>query len=189
MAHLGEGGMQANTGEHAQHQAPYFGFRDLIFVAIAAVVAVLVVQLGYHTWADGNNTEMTKAQGEELAAWLTEQGNKRAEGQDTDVSACNRSDGKWIDCREALIAPGGPFEKLTNVFSKDNVLFSPVCDRTQLNTHGSIMVEKGLPKPPDGASLIYSPIADDEPLSENLALRISICGRGFSTIHIAEFKF
>ena len=181
--------MQANTGENAQSQAPYFGFRDLIFVVIAIVVAFFVVQLGYHTWNEGNNTELTKAQGEQLAAWLTEQGVKREEGKESDLPACSRGDSKWIDCREAIVAPGGPLEKITNVFSKDNLLFASVCDRSQLNTNGSIMIEKGLPKPPDGASLIYSPLADDEPMSENLSLRVSVCGRAFSTIHIAEFKF
>ena len=191
MAILGEGGMQANTGDNPSQdqQAPYFGLSDLIFVVVAIVVAAVVAQLGYHTWQDGNYTEMTKAQGEELSAWLTEQGSKRAEGQDTSVPACNRGDGKWSDCRDALVAAGGPLEKLANVFGKDNLLFAPACDRTQLNTHGSIMVEKGLPKPPDGASLIYSPIADDEPMSEVLSLRVSVCGRGFATIHVAEFKF
>lgn len=183
--------MQANTAEHPPQgqQQPYFGARDLVFVVIAIVVAALVAQLGYRTWVDGQNTESTKAQGEAFAAWLTEEGNKRAAGEATTLAACARGEGKWSECRDAMVAPGGPFEKLTNVFSKDNVLFSPVCDRTQLNTHGAIMVEKGLPKPPDGASLIYSAIADDEPLAEPLSLRISICGRGFSTIHIAELKF
>ena len=183
--------MQADTGQHSNDnhpQEPYFGFRDLVFVVIAIVVAALVIQLGYRTWADGQNTEATKMQGEELAAWLTEQGNKLAAGEQIELAACGRGEGKWADCRDALIAPGGPFEKLRNVFKKDNLLFSPACDRTQLNTHGAIMVEKGLPKPPDGASLIYRPLPDDEPLAEPLSLRISVCGRGFSTIHIAEFK-
>ena len=183
--------MQANSGEHphANHaQEPYFGLRDMVFVVIAIIVAALVVELGYKTWSDGQNTETTKAQGEELAAWLTEQGNKLAAGEQPAIAACGRGESKWSECRDALVAPGGPFEKLTNVFGKDNLLFSPACDRTQLNTHGSILVEKGLPKPPDGASLIYSPIADDEPMAEPLSLRVSICGRGFSTIHIAEFK-
>ena len=183
--------MQANTGAHSHDnppKEPYFGFRDLVFVVIAIVVAALVIQLGYHTWSDGQNTEATKAQGEELSAWLTEQGNKLAAGEPVELAACSRGEGKWSDCRDALVAPGGPFEKLQNVFSKKNLLFSSACDRTQLNTHGAILVEKGLPKPPDGASLIYSPIADDEPLAEPLSLRISVCGRGFSTIHIAEFK-
>ena len=186
--------MQADTGPsnqptNEQESEPYFGARDLIFVVIALIVAVMVIRLGYKTWADGMNTEQTKAQGEEIAAWMTEQGAKRAESASTGIPACDRGEGTWLACRDALVAKDGPMSKLRNQFDTKNLLFSAACDRAQLNTHGAIMIEKGLPKPPDGASLIYSPIADDEPLADPLSLRISICGRGFSTIHIAEFKF
>lgn len=186
--------MQADTGannqpSNQQESEPYFGARDMIFVVIALIVAVLVIQLGYHTWSDGSNTEMTKSQGEDIAAWMTEQGAKRATGESTGLPACDRGEGNWLACRDAMVAEGGPFAGLGNHFDAKNVVFSPVCDRSQLNTHGAIMMEKGTPKPPDGASLLYSPLADDEPLADVLSLRVSICGRGFSTIHIAEFKF
>jgi hypothetical protein len=185
--------MQANTGgaqdAKGNHPAPYFGLTDLIFVLVAIVVAILVIRLGYMTWSDGSRTETTKANGEMVAAWMTEQGLKRESGKETDVPACNRGASTWAQCREALVAAGAPFASLQNAFESKNLLFADACDRNRLETHGSIIIEKGTPKPPDGSSLGYAPITDEEPLAEPLALRVSICGRAFAVNHIAEFKF
>ena len=90
---------------------------------------------------------------------------------------------------DALVAAGAPFASLQNAFGVKNLLFADACDRNRLDTNGSIIIEKGTPKPPDGSSLAYAPIADEEPLAEPLALRVSICGRAFAVNHIAEFKF
>ena len=181
------GGARDAGGDH--HSAPYFGLTDLIFVVIAIVVAVLVVRLGYMTWLDGSRTEDTKANGEAVAAWMTEQGLKREKGEDTGIAACNRGDSTWAQCRAALIADGAPLASLKNAFEEKNLVFADACDRTRLNTHGSIIIEKGTPKPPDGSSLAYGPLVDEEPLAEPLAIRVSICGRAFAINHIAEFKF
>jgi len=186
--------MQEDTGEardsgEDHHSAPYFGLTDLIFLVVAIVVALLVVRLGYMTWEDGSRTEDTKANGEAVAAWMTEQGLKREANEETGVPACNRGSGTWAQCREALVATGAPFASLQNAFGTENLLFANACDRTRLDTHGSIIVEKGTPKPPDGSSLAYASITDDESLTKPLAIRISICGRAFAINHIAEFKF
>ena len=186
--------MQADTGGARdaggdQHSAPYFGLTDLIFVIFAIIVGVLVIDLGYTTWEDGRRTEETKANGEAIAAWMTEQGLKREKSEDTGVPACNRGDSTWSQCREALVAEGAPFALLKNAFDTKNLVFADACDRNRLDTDGSIIIEKGTPKPPDGSSLAYGPLADNEPLAEPLAIRISICGRAFAVNHIAEFKF
>jgi len=78
---------------------------------------------------------------------------------------------------------------MRNQFNASDAVFSTSCDRTRLETQGSLILEKGTPKPPDGSSLTYSPLGDDELLVEPLSLRLSICGRGFSVIHVAEFRF
>jgi hypothetical protein len=194
MIHMGESSMKADTGgardAGGDHQsAPYFGLTDLIFAVIAIVVATLVIRLGYMTWQDGSRTEDTKANGEAVATWMTEQGLRREKSEDTALSACNRGPGTWAQCREALLATGAPFASLQNAFSTKNLLFADACDRTRLDTHGSIILEKGTPKPPDGSSLAYTPLADEESLAEPLAIRVSICGRAFAINHIAEFKF
>ena len=41
----------------------YFGTTDAIFVLVAIVVSILVIQLGYNTWQEGVKTEITKANG------------------------------------------------------------------------------------------------------------------------------
>ena len=167
----------------------YFGWRDLLFVVAALATAITVGHLGMSTWVDGNRTETVKSQGEAVAAWMTEQGKYRESGQVTDLASCSLTDVRWSECRDAMVAANGPFANMRNQFSPRSPVFSSGCDRTRLETQGSLILEKGTPKPPDGSSLVYSPLADDEPLKEPLSLRVSICGRGFAVIHVAEFKF
>ena len=167
----------------------YFGWRDLLFVIAALMVAITVAHLGLSTWIDGNRTESVKAQGEAVASWMAEQGKHREAGQASDIASCNLTDTKWSECRDAMIASDGPFAELRNQFGTGNPVFSSGCDRTRLETQGSLILEKGTPKPPDGSSLVYSVLSDDELLVEPLSLRLSVCGRGFSMIHVAEFRF
>ena len=127
--------------------------------------------------------------GEQFAAWLEEAGAKRAAGEKTGVAACDADGASWNDCRDALVAKDGPMASLANVASPDSGVFAAACDRTQLDTLGTIIIEKGLPKPPDGASLIYSAIPDAEPVKDALSLRVAVCGRGYSQINVREVKF
>jgi len=184
--------MQAPTGatptpdSAKQH---YFTLTDFIFVVIAIVVGILVVRLGATTWTEGMHTEATKANGEQFAAWLEEAGTKRAAGEKIGVAACDADGASWAECRDALVAKDGPLASLANVASPDSGVFAAACDRAQLDTLGTIIIEKGLPKPPDGASLIYSAIPDAEPVKDALSLRVAVCGRGYSQINVREVKF
>jgi len=175
--------------ESSRKKAAYFGWRDAIFIIIALATAITVTRLGLSTWADGNRTEILKAQGEAVAAWMGQQGERRQSGQATDLIACNLTETTWADCREGMIAAQGPFEEMRNPFSNQHPVFASSCDRTRLDTQGSLIMEKGTPKPPDGSSLAYSSLGDEETLAEPLSLRLSVCGRGFSVIHVAEFRF
>jgi len=168
---------------------PYFSLSDFFFIFIACVVALTIVKLGYSTWLEGMHTDSTKSNGESIVSWMTDAAPKRAASDGSFKNECSSGDKKWLDCREWLVSASGPLKGMSNHISQGNKLFSPGCDRTQLNTLGSIIFEKGTPKPPDGASLIYAPLPDDEPLKEPLSLRLSICGRGFSLIRVAEFTF
>ncbi len=183
---------QASSTAHSPESAAkpaYFTLTDFIFVAIAVLVGVLVIRLGAHTFAEGMHTEESKANGERLAAWIAEAGKQREAGQPTGMAACDADDATWAGCRDALVAPGGPLAGLANVAQPGGLLFSSACDRTQLATLGAFIVEKGLPKPPDGASLVYAAITDDEPLKDALPLRVAVCGRGYSQINIREVRF
>ena len=168
---------------------PYFSVSDFFFIFITAVVAIAIVKLGYSTWLEGMHTDLTKSNGETIVSWMTDAASKRASHDQSSKNECINDEKNWIDCREWLVSSSGPFKGMSNHINQSNKLFSSACDRTQLDTLGSIIFEKGTPKPPDGASLTYAPLADDELLREPLSLRLSICGRGFSVIRVAEFTF
>jgi hypothetical protein len=183
---------QASATAHAQETSAketYFTFIDFVFVAVAVVVGILVIQLGAHTFTEGMHTEDTKANGERIAAWIEEAGKKREAGEPTGISACDAEDATWVACRDALVVKDGPLATLKNISHPGGKLFAPACDRTQLDTLGAYIIEKGLPKPPDGASLMYSAIADNEPVKEPVPIRVAICGRGYSQINIREVRF
>ncbi len=178
----------SDTGS-ADGPAPYFSTSDAVFVLLAIIVTIMVVQLGYETLHEGLNTEATKSRGEAMVSWFGSHAPAHA-GDGEPLAGCDGENTTWASCRDALVADGGPFAGIRNIATPDGKVFSASCDRTDASTHGSIILEKGSPKPPDGASLIYAPLADDEALDKGpLDLRLSICGRGFSVIHIGEFKF
>lgn len=183
---------QARGTAHSQEASAkqsYFTFTDLVFVVVAIVVGILVIRLGAHTFTEGMRTEDTKTNGERIAAWIEEAGKKREAGEPTGIAGCDAEDASWADCRDALVSKDGPLADLTNVSHPGGLLFAAACDRTQLETLGAFIIEKGLPKPPDGASLMYSAIADDETVKEPLSLRVSICGRGYAQINIRDVRF
>lgn len=175
--------------QDASAKQSYFTFTDLVFVVVAIVVGILVIRLGAHTFTEGMRTEDTKASGERIASWIEEAGKKREAGEPTGVAACDAEGASWADCRDALVAKDGPLAGLKNISNPGGSLFASACDRTQLDTLGAFIIEKGLPKPPDGASLMYSAIADDEPVKEPIPLRVAICGRGYAQINIREVRF
>jgi hypothetical protein len=180
---------QLSSAKRSETIRPYFSLSDFFFIFIAGVVAIAIVQLGYSTWVEGRHTDSAKSTGESIVSWMTDAASKRASSDGSFNNACSGEDKKWLDCREWLVSASGPLKGVSNHISQGNKLFSSACDRTKLDTLGSIIFEKGTPKPPDGASLMYAPLADDELLKEPLPLRLSICGRGFSLIRVAEFTF
>lgn len=188
--------MEPRAGASAQSEtaasaAPsYFGAGDAVFVIIAIIVTAMVARLGYDTLHEGLNTEATKARGEAMVAWFAQHATDHGGEGTSMLPGCDGAGATWRTCREALVADDGPFAGIRNIATPGGQVFSNACDRSDLTLHGAILLEKGTPKPPDGASLAYAPLADDEPLDKGpLDLRLSICGRGFSMIHIGEFKF
>ncbi len=188
--------MQFNNGSAAGSEAAenavaekYFGATDAVFVIIAITVSLMVLRLGADTFTEGMHTEHTKTQGERVAAWIEQAGKKREAGEPTGVAGCDADGAPWADCRDALVARDAPLSDLKNISHPGGLLFASACDRAQLDTLGALIIEKGLPKPPDGASLMYSAIADDETVKEPVPLRVAICGRGYSQINIREVRF
>jgi hypothetical protein len=149
----------------------------------------MVSNLGYNTYKEGANTEETKLHGEKLAAWLEQHGAARAEGKAGDVPACDAEGAVWKDCIDALHAEGGPFAEMINVDDKNGKLFAAACDHEDPDSHGAIILEKGIAKAPPNSGFDYAPIADNEPLKDIVPIRVSICGRAFSLIRIKEVLF
>ena len=157
-----------SSDERSETIRPYFSLSDFFFILITAVVAIAIIKLGYSTWIEGRHTDAAKSTGESLVSWMTDAASKRASYDESSKNACSSEAKNWIGCREWLVSSSGPLRGMSNHISQGNKLFSPACERTQLNTLGSIIFEKGTPKPPDGASLMYAPLSDDEPLRDPL---------------------
>ncbi|NCV66056.1 MAG: hypothetical protein EBW16_07635, partial [Burkholderiaceae bacterium] len=66
----------------------------------------------------------------------------------------------WGDCLSALFGPTGKFSDFRNHFMKDGLIWTKKCDREQLNTHGSILFEKGTPKIMDPSSFTFGGFED-----------------------------
>jgi hypothetical protein len=58
-----------------------------------------------------------------------------------------------------------------------------------LNTHGSILFEKGTPKIMDPSSFTFGGFEDGDGIEKDVQMKVLVCGRGFSVIKIAELKF
>jgi len=64
-----------------------FTFQDFIFVILVLSALVVVTFLGHEAYLDAMKTEITKKNGEDLSAWMTESGSLRFK-KDYDVAAC-----------------------------------------------------------------------------------------------------
>lgn len=177
------------SGISPESPTKFFGVTDAIFVVLAIFIGIMVAYLGYVTFREGANTEITKLHGEKLSAWLEQHGAERAEGKAGEVHACDAKDAVWKDCIDALHAVGGPFADITNVNDKNGKLFAAACDHNDPDSHGAIILEKGVAKAAPNSGFDYAPIADNEPLKDLLPIRVSICGRAFSVIRIKEVLF
>ena len=180
-----------NSGDTAIHEElkKYFGFGDTLFVFFVSMISAIVIFIGISAWREEIQSEITKENGEKIAAWMMTQGQTIRITDDQSSAVCNMANMKWEDCRKKLISPGGPFASLKNAFDKKFNLFASECSRKNLHTHGAVILEKGTPKPPDGSTLAYSPLTDDTQLNDAIPIRLSVCGRGFIPINIAEFNF
>ncbi len=180
--------MQAETlsQNDSEHSKTYFTKSDFLFLIFIAFVVVSIGWIGYSIWEDEVRSQITKENGEHLSAWMTEKGAKREE--ENAFAPCDTKTMTWAVCRNALVAKDGPFAKLGNEFEKTNLIFAPECNRNEPTSLGAIVIEKGTPKP-DGSGFSYSALPDDEKLEEPVPMRLSVCTRAFSVVHVAEFAF
>ncbi len=185
--------MQADTAAknnslHAEPKKPYITAGDLAFLVFVLIVAFTMTSISYTIWKDEKSSGESKESGEQVVAMFTEQGQKRGNTEANPPAICDFSTMTWAACRDAMFAVGAPLAEIKNNFSAKNLLFSQACDRNDLLNLGSLIFEKGTPKP-DGSGFTYSAIADDEKLDQAVPMRLTVCVRGFTSEHVSEFSF
>ena len=185
--------MQAETApkhssNNAEPKKPYITSGDIRFLIFAMLVLFTLMNISYTIWKDEVSSGETKESGEHVVAVFTAQGQLRGNAESTPPAVCDFSSMTWAACRDAMFAVGAPLAETKNNFSTNNLLFSPACDRNDLHNLGSLIFEKGTPKP-DGSGFTYSPIADDEKLDQAVPMRLTVCVRGFTSQRVSEFSF
>lgn len=185
--------MQADTApqhssNHAEPKKPYITSGDIAFLIFALLVLFILMNISYTIWKDEASSGETKENGEHVVAVFTEQGLKRGNAEANPPAVCDFSAMTWAACRDVMFAAGAPLGETKNTFSKDNLLIASACDRNDPHTLGSLIFEKGTPKP-DGSGFTYSPIADDEKLDQVVPMRLTVCVRGFVVERISAFTF
>jgi hypothetical protein len=174
------------SDHHADHHKPYITKSDFLFLLFASMIVACIAWIGYSIWDDEVRSQTTKENGENLSAWLADKGEKRE--TENAWAPCDPKTMSWAECRNALVAKDGPFASVKNTFETANMTFAAECDRNQANTLGAIIMQKGTAKP-DGSGYTYGPLPDDENLAEPIPMRLSVCSRAFSIVHIKEFVF
>ena len=185
--------MQADTAprhnsNNAEPKKPYINAGDIAFLIFVLIVSLTMTSISYTIWKDEKSSGESKESGEQVVAVFTEQGLKRGNAEANPAAICDFNSMTWATCRDAMFAVGAPLAETKNTFSADNLLFSQACDRNDLLNLGSLIFEKGTPKP-DGSGFTYSAIADDEKLDQALPMRLTVCVRGFTSEHVSEFSF
>lgn len=167
-----------------------FRAADAAFLVVLAAALCLVVYVGRVGYHEASLTEAAKANAEVLRLWFDKLAQAHAQGQPTPLEDC-AADGEktWEQCRKALAGAGGPLHNLRNPFDPSFGVIGPKCDRTDLNTRGLLVVEKGTlapPGTPPGVS--YGPFEDSDKLTREMPARILVCDKGAYPLRVAEVK-
>ena len=188
--------------EQTQHQPvnTSLTLADWIFLILVALAIYAVVLLGHEAYKDGMKTEVTKRNGEQLSAWLTEAGANRGKPE-FDIKACaagqapgaapaeGPTPGTWGACVSHLMSQT-ELKDMVNPFFGEAPQFVAACVPTDASLTGMVVLEKSIPTPPGSAvPVITSQLVDTDPIDQKLQLRVSVCDKGSYAIKIAEFEF
>ena len=169
---------------------------DWGFLMALALALLAVVWCGRFSFKEGMLLEVTKANGEMVAAWATELADRKS--QPMTLASCAslaaeslalQSEPDWGRCRQALLAEGGPLAQLSNPFNPLNPVLGQRCEKKNPNARGVVTLEKGTPSLPGmPASVSWQPLADEEALVRGMLLRVQACDAGGYALKIAEIK-
>ncbi len=158
-------------------------FVDYLFIFFMIGLTAACVLLAQHSIDEAIKIEEIKVMGEEVTAWMKGATDKRGE-EEFEPAACRKADGHaWSDCLAAMLEENGPLHKKDNPFHAGRALLQKKCDPSDVETIGSIIIEKGTATP--AGSFAYSTFEGTEPLAKDIVYRVLVCGRGFHVIKIA----
>jgi hypothetical protein len=177
-----------------------FGWFDGVFVSLLVSALAAVGYLGFHGYSEGRRVLEVVAHATDALAWIDKARILREAGPDGLPAACVRGGPApsapgvkvlyWSGCLAALRQPGQAFAAYRNRLQSNALVFSAKCDRESLPSMGSIVIENGVVSINGTTKVIaYAPIDDKDPVRDEMLLRLSVCGRGFSTISVGEVKF
>ena len=197
------------TDQQKTQRPRYFRTFDLVFVVFLLGMIGTVLLLGRHNHDETEKVEGMRISATKFVSWL-EAGQQLRDGdQQLDPVACSRGPRQtkttgdageagaskapgytWHDCLQALRAPGQALADIANPLEPSSLAFAGKCDRNSLPSMGAIIVEKGLAGISGTTQVIaYAPITDHDSLHDEVLLRLSVCGRGFMSLSVAELKF
>lgn len=156
---------------------------DYAFILFLCAITGSVLALGIHSVREVLRIEDVKKEAEDLVQWFKTTAENRKTA-DFAPSSCNKaSTAVWKDCLAALTAEGGPLHGKTNAFEPGRSVMSRKCDQQDIDTIGTIIVEKGA-IPLGSSSYSYTPFDGTEPMNKDMILRVLVCGRGFHLIKV-----
>lgn len=170
--------------------------RDWGFLTALGLALLAVVWCGRFSFNEGVLLEVTKSNGEAVAAWAAQLADRK--GTPLTLATCASITGEspalqgeadWGSCRQALLAEGGLFAQLSNPFGPQNPVVGPRCDKKNPNARGVVMLEKGtssLPGMP--AHVTWELLSDEDALVRGMLLRVQACDAGGYALKIAEIK-
>ena len=169
---------------------------DWWFLTALSLALLTVVWCGRFSFNEGVLLEVTKSNGESVAAWAAQLADRK--GTPLTLATCASIAGEshalqgeadWGSCRQALLAEGGPLAQLSNPFGPQNSVVGPRCDKKNPSARGVVMLEKGtssLPGMP--AHVTWELLSDEDALVRGMLLRVQVCDAGGYALKIAEIK-
>ena len=194
--------MQHATDHQPGVKDPGLSISDYLFIILIGAVIVCVTWLGIINYKQATKTELSKRNGEDWVAMLTEVGVNRFEA-DNKFAGCkggvkptgdaSKSDtpvaGTWGACFAELMAKTELKDQI-NPFSGEAPALIEKCIPTDLSVRGAIVIEDLMPTPPGSATpFVASQLVNTDAIDYKMQLRLSICDKGGDPVKVAEFEF
>ena len=183
--------MAKNSNAESSHdgqQQPYLNRFDPLWIALFVIVVAVNVWFGIHSLTQAQRVDVTRKNAAAVLGWLSEKAPLREQKQPVSA-ACDDPTGSWNDCLNSVTGPEGVLANARNELEPSYPIFSDACDRKDPKSFGTIVIEKGTPKPTDPNSIAYSKMPKNQDLSEKLLLKVVVCARSFHIMPIGETSF